>query len=288
MLGPVMLGLEGLTLSLEERELLRHPLTGGVILFSRNYHSPEQLTALTAAIRAQRAELLIAVDHEGGRVQRFRDGFSALPPVRTWGEVYDHDQTLGLDLARTHGWLLAAELKAVGIDFSFTPVLDVDSGISQVIGDRAFHTDPDAVTALALALYRGLADAGMAAVGKHYPGHGSVAADSHTELPRDDRPLAAIENRDLRPFVALIRANIEAIMPSLVVYTHVDGRPACFSAAWLQGTLRQRLGFTGAVLSDDLGMAGAAYAGGALARAEAALAAGCDMVLACNELCWRD
>lgn len=281
--GPVMLGLDGLELSAEERELLLHPRVGGVILFARNYAEPAQLAALTRGVRARRASLLIAVDQEGGRVQRFRAGFQPLPAPRRWGERYDSDPQDALRLARTHGRLLGLELASADIDFSFAPVLDLDRGLNQVIGDRALHRTPQAVVALARALAGGLAEAGLAAVGKHFPGHGGVSADSHHELPVDGRPLAEIENADLLPFAALARDGIAGMMPALVVFPALDARPACFSPLWLQEVLRGRLGFAGALLSDDLGMAGAAYAGGALARAEAALAAGCDMVLACNE-----
>ncbi|WP_460028289.1 beta-N-acetylhexosaminidase [Methyloparacoccus murrellii] len=274
--GPVMLDVEGLSLSDEERQRLRHPATGGLILFRRNFESPAQLMELVTAIRDANPALLIAVDHEGGRVQRFRDGFTRLPPAARYALANDPE------LAEQAGWLMAAELRALDIDFSFAPVLDVECGISQVIGDRAFGQEPETVVRLATAFARGMRRAGMAAVGKHFPGHGSVAEDSHLALPVDRRPLAAIEARDLRPFAALIAAGLEGVMPAHVIYERIDAHPAGFSCYWIQDVLRTRLGFAGAVFSDDLSMAGAAYAGDAVDRARLALAAGCDMVLVCN------
>ena len=283
-LGPVMLGLEGPELSAQERELLRHPLVGGVILFTRNYQSPAQLAALTGAIHALRQpRLLIAVDHEGGRVQRFRDGFTRLPAVRRLGELYDQDRMRAKQLARGTGWLMATELRAVGVDFSFAPVLDLDHGVSSIIGDRAFHSDPEAVADLAHAYVSGMQKAGMEAVGKHFPGHGGIAADSHLELPVDPRPLAALEAADLLAFERMIHYGLAALMPAHVRYPAVDDQPAGFSARWLKEILRQRLEFQGVIFSDDLDMAGAQAAGGPLERARAALAAGCDMILACND-----
>ena len=282
--GPVMLDVAGLELSGEERERIAHPLVGGVILFTRNYTEPAQLDALTAAIRRLRDPApLVAVDHEGGRVQRFRDGFSAIPPMRTLGELWDRDVAAAASEARGIGATIAGELGAHGVDFSFTPVVDIDQGRSTVIGNRAFHRNPNAVAHLASALCAGLRSRGMAAVAKHFPGHGFVAADSHTELPVDARPLGALESEDLVPFRSLIRLGVEGVMPAHVAYPDVDDRPAGFSRVWLQEILRQRLGFHGLVFSDDLSMAGARGAGDIVARAEAAHDGGCDMVLVCND-----
>jgi len=282
--GPVMLDLEGLELTAAERERLAHPLVGGVILFTRNYGGAAQLRSLTAAIRARRdPPLIIGVDHEGGRVQRFREGFTVLPPMRALGEQWDRDPAAAATAAERIGAGMAAELSAHGIDFSFTPVLDLDHGRSTVIGNRALHRNPNAVAHLAWALCRGLRSGGMAAVGKHFPGHGFVRADSHAELPLDERPLAALEKDDLIPFGALVRLGIEAIMPAHVVYPAVDSVAAGFSRVWLQDVLRGRLGFDGLIFSDDLSMAGAQAFGDVVARADAAAAAGCDMVLVCND-----
>lgn len=283
-LGSVMLGLDGWELTAEERELLRHPLAGGVILFARNYRSPEQVAALTAAIHALRQpRLLVAVDHEGGRVQRFRDGFTRLPAVRRLGEIYDRDRMRAKQLARITGWLMAAELRAVGVDFSFAPVLDLDHGVSGIIGDRAFHRDPEAVADLAHAYASGMQKAGMEAVGKHFPGHGGIGADSHLELPVDPRAYDDLALGDLLAFERMIHYGLAALMPAHVLYPQVDDRPAGFSARWLKEILRCGLEFQGAIFSDDLDMAGAREAGTPPERARAALAAGCDMVLACND-----
>jgi beta-N-acetylhexosaminidase len=282
--GPAFVGVEGVALTAGDRERLAHPLVGGVILFAHNFEDCAQLSALTAAIRALRAPApLIAVDHEGGRVQRFREGFTPIPAMRTLGELWDRDVAEAAREAARLGRTLAGELAAHGVDFSFTPVLDVDHGPSAVIGDRALHSNPNAIAYLAAALHRGLRSAGMAGVGKHFPGHGFVAADSHTEIPIDSRPFADIAAADLVPFAALIRCGIEAIMPAHVVYRDVDDAPAGYSRKWLQDILRDRLAFDGLVFSDDLGMAGAQGAGDIVARADASLAAGCDMVLACND-----
>ncbi len=287
--GPAMLGVEGLELTPADRERLGHPSTGGAILFTRNYASPAQLEALCAAIHALRdPPLLIAVDHEGGRIQRFRDGFTAVPAMRTLGELWDRDVAAAAREAALAGWTLASELRARGIDFSFAPVLDLDYGASAVVGDRAFHRNPNAVAHLAAALCAGLAAGGMPAVGKHFPGHGFVRADSHDDLPRDERPLERIAVDDLVPFAVLARRGIEGIMPAHIVFPAVDAEPAGYSRTWLQDILRGRLGFRGAIFSDDLGMAGAAAAGDTVARAEAARAAGCDVVLACNDMAASD
>jgi len=281
---PVFLDVEGLALRAAERERLRHPLAGGVILFARNFESPAQLRALTAQIRSLRTPPpLIAVDHEGGRVQRFRHGFTAIPAMRTLGEHWDRDLAGAARTATGLGWTLASELRAHGIDFSFTPVLDLDYGRSAVIGDRALHRNPNAIAHLACALCAGLRAGGTPAVGKHFPGHGYAAADSHLEIPVDDRSLEAIVAADLVPFGALVEQGLEAVMPAHVVYPGVDGEPAGYSRVWLQDILRRRLGFDGMVFSDDLGMAGARGAGDMIARADAAVAAGCDMVLVCND-----
>ena len=282
--GPVMLDIVGIELTIEDRDRLMHPLAGGVILFARNYESPRQLDLLTDSIGALRdPPLLIAVDHEGGRVQRFRDGFSDLPPMRALGQRWDRDAPGAIAEAERCGRLIASELAAHGVDFSFTPVLDLDHGQSSVIGDRAFHRDPDAVAQLAGALCRGLRAGGMAAVGKHFPGHGFVTADSHDETPVDDRALALLEKDDLVPFRALIGDGLEGIMPAHVVYPAIDPRPAGFSDVWLRTILRERMSFDGMIFSDDLSMAGAGFAGDVVARADAALTAGCDMVLVCND-----
>jgi len=282
--GPLIIGVEGTALRDADRARLRHPLVGGAILFTRNYATPGALRALTSDIHALRdPPLLISVDHEGGRVQRFRSGFTAVPPMRTLGEQWDADAAAAQDAAFEHGRTIGRELRAHGVDFSFTPVLDLDYGASAVIGNRAFHRDPAVVATLARALARGLRAAGTAAVGKHFPGHGFVASDSHTELPVDPRPLARILAEDVAPYAALAATDLDAIMPAHIVYPEVDARPAGFSPTWIRDILRGRLGFDGLVVSDDLDMAGAQVAGDIVARADAALAAGCDMVLACND-----
>jgi beta-N-acetylhexosaminidase len=284
-----MLGVEGLALTGADRRRLAHPAVGGVILFARNYVDPAQLRALTADIRAVRAPaLLIGVDHEGGRVQRFRDGFSTIAPMRLLGQRYDDAPQAALVAAFDTGRTIAAELTAHGDDFSFTPVHDLDHGPSAIIGDRAFHANPEAVAALAGALVRGLHAGGSVAVGKHFPGHGYVAADSHVDVPVDQRPLDTLLACDVLPFARLIGEGLDAVMPAHVVYPAVDDQPAGFSRAWIDGILRRRLGFDGLVFSDDLEMAGAHGAGDIVARAAAALTAGCDMVLACNDFAAMD
>ena len=278
-----MLDLRGTELLPAERELLDHPATGGVILFSRNYESPQQAYRLIQAIHEVRTpSLLIAIDQEGGRVQRFRAGLTLLPPAVHYGEKYREDPRVACTMTREAGWLMATELRALGVDFSFAPVLDVENGVSEVIGDRAFGRDPELVANLALAWAKGAREAGMPSVGKHFPGHGAVAADSHHELPVDKRAFDDIWLEDLLPFRHLIDNNLEGIMPAHVVYPQIDDRPAGFSSRWIRSILREMLKFQGVVFSDDLSMTAANIAGGYPERARAALEAGCDMVLVCN------
>ena len=282
-LGPLMVDVAGTGLTPEDREVLAHPLVGSVLLFSRNYRSREQLSALTAEIRAVRnPALLIAVDHEGGRVQRFREGFTRLPAARLLGHRFEEDRRDGLALARSTAWVLARELREVGVDFSFTPCIDLDYGVSEIIGDRAFHRDPDVVGALAVATLAGLRDAGMAAVAKHFPGHGAVVADSHLALPVDRREFVDLEP-DLRPYRVLIENQLPAVMAAHVVFPAVDEWPASLSRRWINDLLRRSLGFHGCVFADDLSMAGAAAVGDILERAHRALAAGCDVLPVCND-----
>jgi len=282
--GPLMVDVAGLTLSEHERARLAHPLVGGVILFARNFRNRRQLTALCRDIHAVRSEpLLIAVDHEGGRVQRFKsDGFTPLPAMAQLGQAWTRDPLAALRTATATGYVLGAELRACGVDFSFTPVLDLDYGASRVIGDRALHRDPKVVAQLARALIQGLACAGMGACGKHFPGHGAVAADSHHAIPVDQRALDDILRADAAPYACLGDLILPAVMPAHVIYEKVDTQPAGFSRVWLQDILRTRLSYDGAILSDDLCMEGASVAGDILARAQAALSAGCDMALVCN------
>lgn len=278
-----MVDVAGLALTAEDEVRLHHPLVGGVILFSRNYQSPQQLAELTAAIHQLRSPpLLVAVDHEGGRVQRFREGFTRIPAMRELGKLWDEHPKRARHLAQRAGYVLAAELRACGVDFSFTPVLDVDFGESSVIGDRAFHSDPQAIAELAHSLLLGLRQGGMPTVGKHFPGHGYVRADSHLEIPVDERTYTDIELCDLIPFRQMVNFGLTAIMPAHVIYPRVDKNPAGFSSVWLKNILRGELGFEGCIFSDDLSMEGATVAGGIVQRAQAALNAGCDMVLVCN------
>ena len=288
-LGPIMLDVVGTELTADDIRRIQHPLVGGVILFKRNYTTNAQLKALTASIhQVRQPPLLIAVDHEGGRVQRFRDGFTKIPPMREFGKIWDQNPKHAKALALDAGWILAAELRAHGVDFSFTPVLDMDYGDSLVIGDRAFHLDPRAISDLAFALMQGLKKSGMAAVGKHFPGHGFVVADSHVSMPVDEREFDQIAQHDMQPFRMLIDDGIPAIMPAHVIYPKVDDKPAGFSARWLQKILRERLGFNGAIFSDDLSMEAASVGGDVTTRALAALNAGCDMVLLCNQPAMAD
>lgn len=282
-IGPLMIDVEGLSLTQKERELLAYRSVGGVILFSRNFESVDQLLTLVNEIRAVNSELLISVDHEGGRVQRFKKGFTRIPPMALLGKLYESNQELGLQTARDTGWLFASELLSLGIDFSFAPVLDQDHGVSDVIGDRAFSDNPIIIVEVASALIAGMNDAGMAATGKHFPGHGAVTADSHVDLPIDDRTQKEIFEQDMSIFSAVASKALQAVMPAHVVYTHVDAKPAGFSPVWLQDILRHQLNFEGVIFSDDLAMAGAEFAGNFTERADAALKAGCDMILVCND-----
>ncbi|CAM8629856.1 BglX Beta-glucosidase-related glycosidases [Oxalobacteraceae bacterium] len=280
-LGPVMLDVVGKTLSDDDLRRLHHPLTGGVILFARNYENRAQVTALCAEIHRARPGILIAVDHEGGRVQRFRsDGFTRLPAMRSLGQLWDRDVLESCKAATALGYVLAAELRACGVDLSFTPVLDLDYGPSEVIGDRAFHRDPRVVTMLAKSINHGLLQAGMANCGKHFPGHGFVAADSHIAIPVDERDPKDILKEDAAPY-GWLGMSLSAVMPAHVIYPFFDSQPAGFSRKWLS-LLRDELGFDGVIFSDDLSMEGASVAGNVVQGAHAALKAGCDMVLVCN------
>lgn len=280
-LGPVMLDVLGITLSDDDILRLEHPLTGGVILFSRNYENREQLCALTEAIHRARPGVLIAVDHEGGRVQRFKtDGFTVLPSMRTLGKLWEQDVLHSLKVATALGYVLGAELRACGVDLSFTPVLDLDYGNSSVIGDRAFHHDERVVTLLAKSINHGLHLAGMANCGKHFPGHGFVALDSHVAIPVDKRTKREILAHDAAPYQWLGDA-LSAVMPAHVIYPKVDSQPAGFSKKWLS-ILREEIGFNGVIFSDDLSMEGASVGGSVVESASLALNAGCDMVLICN------
>ncbi len=281
MIGALMLDIAGTTLSTEDAELLQTPQVGGVILFGRNIESARQVRDLTDQMRQVRPELLIAVDQEGGRVQRLREGFTRLPPMRHFGRLYAEDPIAACQHAENCGWLMATEVLAVGIDLSFAPVLDLD-GISQVIGDRSFHADIPVVTALSMAFMRGMKHAGMASTGKHFPGHGTVLADSHVAMPVDHRSYDQIEQTDLQPFIQTLPM-LDALMPAHVIYPAVDIQPAGFSEIWLKKILRQQLGFDGVLFSDDLSMQAAQVAGGADKRILAALNAGCDMGLVCNQ-----
>lgn len=280
-LGPVILDVAGLSLSARESVTLGRPHVGGVILFSRNYQSVEQLQKLVAEIRSARPDVLIAVDQEGGRVQRLKSGFTRLPPLRKLGQLYVDDPVGALDVTQDCGWLMAAELRAVDIDLSFAPVLDADDHFSEVIGDRAFDKDVEVVCALGQSYINGMREAGMASVGKHFPGHGAVRGDSHVARPVDDRSLQAVWSTDLLPFRVLLH-QLDGMMPAHVVFSAVDSSPVGFSAVWLQDILRRQLGYAGVIFSDDLSMEAATTGGNYADRAVAALSSGCDAVLVCN------
>jgi len=279
----LMIDIEGTELTSQDKKLLHNPKVGGVILFTRNYTSPEQLINLTNEIHALRTPpLMIAVDHEGGRVQRFREGFTKLPPMRELGNLYDTDPKSALEKAENTGFIMGSELRAVGIDCSFAPILDIDAGISQVIGNRSFHHDPDVIIKLAGALISGMKKTGLITVGKHFPGHGHVEADSHIAIPIDHRSLQEIQSKDIIPFQSLISMGLDGIMPAHVIYEKIDKNPAGFSSFWLQKILRQKLEFKGIIFSDDLSMEGASPMGNMIERVEKAKQAGCDMILICN------
>lgn len=283
-LGPVMLDIDGHSLSPADRALLREPAVGGVVLFTRNYASPAQLSDLVAAIRSVRTPpLLIAVDHEGGRVQRFRDGFTAVPPMRELGRQYDSDPEGATSLAKTVGWLVASELRAMDIDLAFAPCVDLDWGVSEIIGNRAFHRQPSVVADLATAYCRGLREGGMASIAKHFPGHGAVVPDSHEQLPVDRRSYGDLLD-DMRPYEKLIGTRqLAGVMLAHIVYAELDQTPAGFSAYWIQNQLRSQLGFDGAVFCDDLSMQATKTFGSMTQRSRLALEAGCDMILICND-----
>ena len=282
-LGPLMVDVAGRSLLPEDRDVLEHPLVGSVILFTRNFESGDQVARLVEEIRAlRRPPLLVAVDHEGGRVQRFRKDFTVLPPLRRLGREYDVDRNRARDLARQVGWLQAAELRAIGIDLAFAPVVDLDYGVSEIIGDRSPHKNADAVAVIAAAVMAGMREAGMAATAKHFPGHGAVVADSHVALPTDRRELADLEN-DLKPYRYLIANGLPSVMAAHVVYSQVDDLPASLSRRWIEGILRRDLDFRGAVFADDLSMAGAAAFGDIVERARLAYEAGCDVLPICND-----
>lgn len=283
-LGSVMVDIEGTQLQKHEIERLMDPMVAGIILFSRNFESPEQIKKLTQEVHELRhPKLLIGVDHEGGRVQRFKSGFTHIPPMRVLGELYEKDEKHSYDVAEKIGWLLAAELLSVGVDFSFAPVLDLDYGGSKVIGDRAFHAKPIAVGNLAFHVMNGMRKAGMASVAKHFPGHGFIEADTHLEVAIDDRSFAEIQQHDIQPFLRLIENGVDAIMPAHVIYPKVDKTPAGFSEYWLQNVLRKQCHFEGAIISDDMSMKAATEFGTASERVQRALQAGCDLVLVCND-----
>ncbi len=280
-LGPIMMDVSSLILTETEKKRLAKPSIGGVILFTRNFESIDQVKELIKSIRLINQNMLISVDHEGGRVQRFRKGFTHLPAMAKLGETYDKNPELALEQAFSCGWVLAAELLAIGVDFSFAPVLDLDYGHSSVIGDRAFHSNPESVVKLAGALIDGMHEAGMKCVGKHFPGHGHVALDSHLDLPVDERSMNDIR-RDILSFKGLINQGLDAVMPAHVVYSQVDDKPAGFSPKWIKDILQSQLGFSGVVFSDDLSMQGAHFIKDITERVQVSLDSGCDMALICN------
>lgn len=280
--GPVVVDLQGLEINSAEAQMLTHPLVGGVILFARNCESVAQVSALTQAIRKINPELIIAIDQEGGRVQRIKEPLTLLPPMAALGRFYGRDASAAIKLSQDLGWLMAAEIISLGIDISFAPVLDLDYGVNPAIGNRAFHAEPLVVTELTRAFIEGMNAAGMAATGKHFPGHGAVYEDSHVAIPKDLRSLGDIENADLIPFKQLATSHLAGVMPAHIIFPAVDELPAGFSAKWIQDILRQQLGFTGVVFSDDLSMEAAGVVGGILQKAEHAWSAGCDALLVCN------
>ncbi|HEV2614626.1 MAG TPA: beta-N-acetylhexosaminidase [Gammaproteobacteria bacterium] len=279
----LMIDIKGTELTPEDKKLLKNPKVGGIILFTRNYESLEQLIHLTNEIHALRTPpLMIAVDHEGGRVQRFREGFTQLPPMRELGNLYDTDPKAALEKSENIGFIMASELRAAGVDCSFAPILDIDAGLSAVIGNRSFHHDPEVIIKLAGALIKGMKRAGLITVGKHFPGHGHVEADSHIAIPVDHRTLEEIDKKDILPFKSLINMGLDGIMPAHVIYEKIDKNPAGFSVFWLQTILRKKLDFKGLIFSDDLSMEGASPMGNMIERVAKAKAAGCDMILICN------
>lgn len=282
-IGPLMIDLAGAEISASERAWLSHPAVGGVILFSRNFRDKQQITRLISELHSVKSPaLLVAVDQEGGRVQRFKDGFTVLPAMRTLGDLYDHDPIQALDCSELLAWHLATQLRAIDIDFSFTPVLDLSTAYSQIIGDRAFHSDPDIVAHLADHFIQGLRRGGMQAVAKHFPGHGTVVADSHLECPFDEREYKAIK-QDLRPFELMLAKGLVGVMSAHVVYSRIDSKPASFSQIWLNDILRKKLSYQGVIFSDDMSMLGAYCVGDIQQRISLALNAGTDMVLICNQ-----
>lgn len=282
MLGPVIVDLAGEELSQAEAEMIQHPHVGGLIFFGRNCVSAEQIDDLVQSVRAVRPELLLAIDQEGGRVQRLRSGFTRLPALQKLGRYYQRDPAQAALVVQSVAWLMAAELRSVGIDISFAPVLDADDSFSQVIGDRSFGSDPDLVAAVGALYIDGMAEAGMKATAKHFPGHGAVHADSHLALPVDERDMESVQRDDMRPFRVLL-PRVGAVMPAHILFKNIDSRPVGCSSYWLQNVLRQELDFNGVIFSDDLSMAGAEFAGSYSERATAALRAGCDAVLVCNQ-----